>query len=60
MFDAGAPNPLYHYDPLSDGSRPYEPLMGNPVLSDGEYFFLSHEDDPTTAGFYFPEFKWEG
>lgn len=62
MFDSASPDPLYHYDPATDGSRPYEPFMGNPVIPTGnsEYFFISHEDTIETAGFYFTEFNWQG
>lgn len=64
MFDSptgpngGSYDPLYHYDPTADGIRPYEPLMPNPTIGvgNGEYFFVSNEDTPKTAGFYFPEF----
>lgn len=68
MFDdpAGpiptAYDPLYHYDAATDGIRPYEPYMPNPTVPEGnsEYFFVSNEDTPQSAGFYFPEFQWDG
>lgn len=60
MFDAGSPDPAYHYDPATDGERPYEPVMDHVLIPEGdsEYFYVSHEDDEWTAGFPFPEFKW--
>lgn len=49
MWDHSVTDPLYHYNVVDDGLRPYDLPMahdittGNPVL-ENDYFFVSHED----------------
>ena len=65
MWDHSVTDPLYHYNVVDDGLRPYDLPMahdittGNPVL-ENDYFFVSHEDTMQDAGFYFPEMDWAG